>query len=508
MENLHEVLNLDNKEGKPPSPNYLESLKKIGLFEKSIGVSHEQEITRCVVENQNHINSVFEDESFSDRTRIAAFKVFSSIFQKTLENYKLPENVQNKELSNVSYSFHNEVSQISAFMRHEFNSYLKNKHESDESVNLPYGKEVLDFLVMESYGLNESTESDFKEREMKEIFENMFYNNLDFSSVNNSFSKLESMEYLPDRKNRYHNQNINIYKDILDNIGLDGNVMYKSHKHNTKKNNELDSLASSVNSISSLYSYNKEAPEYLFNNHGIRIFERYEDELLKDQYEMKDKQVPYGIAINPLADHNGAFMNDISVFSGINNQMKSENGVLRVIEVSNQKNLVRKLAHFHNMYGNQNKISFSIFGGHGSGHAIYLGKEKFFNDKGYFPKIGEKDLKTSEFIKITQKYFNKDANHILNSCAGGASFGEILSERVPGSVFGSTKSTTGINNPEIISSANGLNLRVVMEEHKSQGDSIFSIFSSRNHNDKITNRELKGGKVVKDLNKVNFPKEL
>ncbi len=164
----------------------------------------------------------------------------------------------------------------------------------------------------------------------------------------------------------------------------------------------------------------------LFEQFGIKAFDRYPSGLLIRQYETRDKDVEFGIIITAQSDHNGAFFN--SNYSWAIDLDELSGGIIpRVIEVTDVRDLVLRLGQLRRRYGRRAKYGY--VSGHGSPDSIAL-------DSSYFMPSGLehgviKDDHSLRSVHIGTPYgraafgrfFEPGAPVILNSCSTGAQGG-------------------------------------------------------------------------------------
>jgi len=179
----------------------------------------------------------------------------------------------------------------------------------------------------------------------------------------------------------------------------------------------------------------------LFEEFGIRCFARHYRDTLVSQYDNRDKDIPYGIAIYPYSDWNGAFSArkyfavtpDLLLIS-----LWASRYGLRIYEAGNRGGVVRALASANKRYGDKYKISFALIGGHGTEESIKFGEEKSTGSHSWKP-IPKRDLGeiTQDDLEIGSRkgealrsLFVENPTIILDSCSTGADagFGEDISK--------------------------------------------------------------------------------
>lgn len=160
----------------------------------------------------------------------------------------------------------------------------------------------------------------------------------------------------------------------------------------------------------------------LYNNFGICNFGRYPEEMLLAQArDINDKKKPYGVIIYPLTDDNAAFFGHKEIFKKTFQQTQGIYN-MRIVEANSKLDVARSLVRLDTLYGDTQKISFTILGGHGSKDKIQLGNN--------IPSqvISVEDLKESQQkikegkksgISRVKKFFISHAPIVLVSCHTG-----------------------------------------------------------------------------------------
>ncbi len=158
------------------------------------------------------------------------------------------------------------------------------------------------------------------------------------------------------------------------------------------------------------------AVKKLVEDYGIMEFHRYPTELLLAQIKEENIQQPYGIVIYPRHDHNNAFDNEVPMFKKLFQDTRGHYGV-KVAECESKYDLARRFISLDGKYGKENKISFIVMGGHGSGDSLRLGQDRINNS----PRNSVFNVESANpgFKKANQKYLDKDAEIILMSCSVG-----------------------------------------------------------------------------------------
>jgi len=147
----------------------------------------------------------------------------------------------------------------------------------------------------------------------------------------------------------------------------------------------------------------------LHKEFGISHFGRYPSELLVKQYdEMHDVDTPYGIVLYPMDDWTGSHTQRVGMFVDLLPQLK-DHFLLRVVETDSKFNAARHHVRLDKRYGQHNKISFALIGGHAMPTEIQLGGSR--------PRetINLIDLSKRGFQRIS-KYYIIQPSIILSGC--------------------------------------------------------------------------------------------
>ena len=132
--------------------------------------------------------------------------------------------------------------------------------------------------------------------------------------------------------------------------------------------------------IATMFKLESAAPgicKTLFDEFGICDFERYPAEVLLAQYENRNKDMPYGIAIYAQEDYNGALNSkNGQPTETLFRDLKGLEYGLRIYEARTRSDVLKILAKSHNHYGGENKISFALISAHGRENSIHFGQEE------------------------------------------------------------------------------------------------------------------------------------
>lgn len=146
---------------------------------------------------------------------------------------------------------------------------------------------------------------------------------------------------------------------------------------------------------------------------GINNFGRFPENLLIEQTRaVEDKRKPYGIVLYPQNDHNGAFYQDYRIFKDLYKGLQGKYNI-RFLECASKIDVARRFINLDKRYGEHQKISFALIGGHGMENRIRFGG----NDEAHSLSI--KDLLGSGVQRVSS-FFTENPTIILNSCSTGA----------------------------------------------------------------------------------------
>lgn len=180
----------------------------------------------------------------------------------------------------------------------------------------------------------------------------------------------------------------------------------------------------------------------LYREFGIHNFSRYPFRALVDQYDNKDRNLPYGVVIYPHTDKNGGFSNDVSSLDEVYKDLLGAKTAMRIYEAGSKVGVARRLVSVNKKYGEKNKISFAILGGHGEpdsmelGHSIEKDQDEYElvshtlskydlganSPKGLRGRFAKKDPKGATISELKTWFIDKPSI-VLVSCSTGADAG-------------------------------------------------------------------------------------
>ena len=195
----------------------------------------------------------------------------------------------------------------------------------------------------------------------------------------------------------------------------DGNTMVKRFKNKVSMGIESN--------LMSLRNIEKESPggiKLLHENYGIYEFNRYPKEMMIDQINNHNKDIPYGVLFYPAEDSSDAFDQDKEVLKQLYDGTKGKH-ISRVFEVEGRLSLARYLVTLKLKY--KSKIDFMILAGHGEESGME------FSWKSHL----DKDLvNRSTSIDSIKEMMTDEPSIVLFSCSTGAEegFAQTLSEKL------------------------------------------------------------------------------
>lgn len=159
----------------------------------------------------------------------------------------------------------------------------------------------------------------------------------------------------------------------LKRLGLDPKKMFlawgDSNMYALKESASVAVFEENFTALCLLQTLRLEAPKTLNEVYGISDFARYPTDLLVNQFDQRENStIPYGIAVYPTSDHNGAFYRS-GAYDGLATTLGQE-FALRFYEVSSIRKVVSVINSARHKYG---PIRIAFIGGHGSPTSISLG---------------------------------------------------------------------------------------------------------------------------------------
>jgi hypothetical protein len=148
----------------------------------------------------------------------------------------------------------------------------------------------------------------------------------------------------------------------------------------------------------------------LFSEFNIKEFRRYSNEVLIEQFDKRNVDLPYGVVLYTNQDHNQAFDTKAHVIKSLLEQGRAHNLGLRVLEFDSKYELMKNMAKLDARYGKENKISYLLLGAHG--------EEESFQTT-YTEEVLKDDFE-GKGVKKIQEFFVEKPEIVLASCSTGA----------------------------------------------------------------------------------------
>lgn len=146
----------------------------------------------------------------------------------------------------------------------------------------------------------------------------------------------------------------------------------------------------------------------LHNRFGIKEFGRYPQQILIQQAQDVDKDIPYGVVFFPRGDYNDAFDEDTGNLVELFEDTQGRHGI-RIFECDTKRDMARAFLSLNKAYGAKNKIAFGVWGGHGSAHSVELGTESVQTD----------DF-NGEGVQRIREFFEPGAPIVMLACSTGS----------------------------------------------------------------------------------------
>lgn len=198
--------------------------------------------------------------------------------------------------------------------------------------------------------------------------------------------------------------------------------------------NYVREFSQNVNTLLALEESRPGSATALNRQFNINVFGRYPKDALEAQFDNKDKDIPYGIAVFPIADHSGALYSINKALLTLHKSLEKPMGV-RITEIDNTVGLPLTFIAFDAKYGSKkggNKLSFAIVGSHGGPEGMTFDDQR---SPKKLQRLATADLKMVG-VEALGGFFNKEAQIILASCSTGRGFARELQEKTRLTVIG------------------------------------------------------------------------
>lgn len=238
-----------------------------------------------------------------------------------------------------------------------------------------------------------------------------------------------------------HSFSLPLLEEVISRYGLDASTTLRSwlsRKKTPETGYSAPNISLNIYTMQQLEAHQSGLTRFLEKEFGIRNFDRYPEEMLIDQYENREnKEVSYGIILNPADDYSGAFSEDYTHWQKLREQLDGKYSI-RIIECESKWDIARALINLDRTYGDKQKVSFALIGGHGTEKMIKFGGDDARH------RLHVDDLQGSGVEKV-KKFFTENPTIILLSCSTGAESGiaeelsrvmhaQVLAPKTPTSV--------------------------------------------------------------------------
>jgi|GEM_PF-2324234 len=172
----------------------------------------------------------------------------------------------------------------------------------------------------------------------------------------------------------------------------------------------------------------------LLEEYGIKEFRRYPNEVLIDQFDNKNNDVPYGAIMFTNDDHNQSFDQKEAVIQSIFEQTKEHGLHIRISEFNSRYSLMKRFASLNSKYGDKNKISYLMLGAHGY-------KDGFSTN--FSTEVNSSDIQGKGVARI-KEYLIEDPEILMVSCSTGQEGGiaQEISKAYSAKVHAPTEDTS------------------------------------------------------------------
>lgn len=200
------------------------------------------------------------------------------------------------------------------------------------------------------------------------------------------------------------------------------------------------------------------AIKVLAEEFGLRTLARYPVEVLINQFENREVHSPYGVAVYPRTDHNGAFYKTGPLLQQMQEDLTVHGHLLRIIECGEKTEINQRLKGLDHRYsedrgatGDGHKLEFLMLAAHGDPEAICLGV------KWNVGKLEIPDVAGEQGASLAS-YLTPNGTILFNSCSTGQTGGiaHILSYSLPLGEVWAPRAETDIKNIGITARTTGL----------------------------------------------------
>lgn len=220
--------------------------------------------------------------------------------------------------------------------------------------------------------------------------------------------------------------------DILKIVGLDQQVLQKAWRESDLmlESDDESKMNDNMTALLQLEAHEQGISKVLYEEFGIRDFARYPTDLLIKQYNERNNTVlPYGVAVMPYQDYNGAFYNTKKALGNLSSKL-ADTYTFRIVEAATPEEATQRLLMLRKRYGK--KIDFGLLGGHGSLDSIQLGNlhSGVLNAEDLMDSVWKQKKRTPDVRfanrrpgALIRHIFQPDAPVALESCSTGGDKG-------------------------------------------------------------------------------------
>ncbi len=210
------------------------------------------------------------------------------------------------------------------------------------------------------------------------------------------------------------------------------------------------------------------AAQELQKQFGIKNPHHFPLEVLKEEYDKRDADVPYGVLIAVQYDHNDAFtkVTHEQRLREFSRQLSELGFHLRIIEVDTPRTLAKRMLELDAKYGEKNKISFAVLQAHGGEEDVQVGNK-------YGQVLNTKMLSGLRPQNLN-RFFTENPKGIIDSCYGGApgGFAEVAAERFGATVHGAADISYGIRKITVSGGKDNFEFDVALNKNPKTGEEL------------------------------------
>ncbi len=177
-----------------------------------------------------------------------------------------------------------------------------------------------------------------------------------------------------------------------------------------------DTFLENLKAVRDLDAQREKGAQTLRERFNLKALGRYSTNMLVRQFDEKDNAtMPYGVVVEAVNDHNGAFFGIKHPLNSLSDQLANEGVGLRVFEVGRGSSALRMKRSIEEHYPG-NKAKFALVGAHGSPASMEFNSVGSEN-QGYLSKDFVSNSKL--LIPAMEEILDPEATVILVSCETG-----------------------------------------------------------------------------------------